>query len=109
MRAVVFVSKCELVLFPWFPSIPIPALANDVLGSLPRKLQSQPSKVPLSLMCALLFKGVAVPLRACVMLLKSCCAPAAAPNPIRCLPEMVRPPEGASKIICFKVALFKMI
>ena len=33
MRAVVFVSKCELVLFPWFPSILIPALANDVLGS----------------------------------------------------------------------------
>ena len=23
---------CELVLFAWFPSIPIPALANDVLG-----------------------------------------------------------------------------
>jgi hypothetical protein len=61
-------------------------------------------------MCALLFKGVAVPLRACVLL--SCCAPAAAPNPIRCLPEMVRPPrpadEGASKNV-FKVALFKMI
>jgi len=37
--------------------------------SLPRKLQTQPSKVPLALMCALLFKGVAVPLRACVMLL----------------------------------------
>ena len=37
--------------------------------SLPRKLQTQPLKVPLALMCALLFKGVAVPLRACVMLL----------------------------------------
>jgi hypothetical protein len=36
--------------------------------SLPQKLQTQPSKVPLALMCALLFKGVAVPLRACVML-----------------------------------------
>ena len=45
-------------------------------------------------------------------MLKSCCAPAAALNPIRCLPEMVRPPrpadEGASKNV-FKVALFKMI
>ena len=69
-------------------------------------------RVPLALMCALLFKGVAVPLRACMMLLYSCCAPAAAPNPIRCLPEMFRPPrpadEGASKNV-FKVALFKMI
>ena len=35
--------------------------------SLPRKLQTQPSKVPLALMRALLFKGVAVPLRACVL------------------------------------------
>jgi len=34
--------------------------------SLPQKLQSQPSKVPLALMSALLFKGVAVSLRACV-------------------------------------------
>jgi len=44
--------------------------------------------------------------------LKSCCAPAAALNPIRCLPEMVRPPrpadEGASKNV-FKVALPKKI
>jgi len=44
-------------------------------------------------MCALLFKRVAVPLHACVMLLQSGCAPAAAPNPIHGLPELVRPGE----------------
>jgi hypothetical protein len=41
----------------------------------PEKLQTQPSKVPLVLMCALLFKGVAVPLRACVKLLCAYCCP----------------------------------
>jgi len=76
--------KCELVLFAWFPSIPILALANDILGSqcvlmlyaccLHVSCPSLEScklihNVPLALMCALLFKRVAVPLHACVMLL----------------------------------------
>jgi len=50
-------------------------------------------------MCALLFKGVAVPLRACVMLLQAA-VHLLLPR-TGCLPEMVRPPrpadEGASK------------
>ena len=57
-------SRCVLMLYAWLLFTGFP--------SLPRKLQNQPSKVPLALMCALLLKGVAVPLRACVMLLQSC-------------------------------------
>ena len=87
--------KCELVLFAWFPSIPILALANDILGSqcvlmlyaccLHVSCPSLKScklihNVPLALMCALLFKRVAVPLHSClcdaaVKLLCACCCP----------------------------------
>jgi len=60
----------------WRPGVPVCADAVCLLftgfPSLPRKLQTQPSKVPLALMCALLIKGVAVPLRACW-----CCCKAA--------------------------------